>query len=70
VAVRRLFEKCRKGDAIGFSDNMAFVGILSTMLLDELLVRAPDVAVPPPLGREAPVAMVQRRNQAIDQRAG
>jgi len=70
VAVRRLFEKCRKGDAIGFSDNMAFVGILSTMLLDELLVRAPDVAVPPPLRREAPVAMVQRGNQAIDQRAG
>lgn len=30
---RRLFEKCRKGLAIGFKDNMAFVGILSTQLI-------------------------------------
>jgi asparagine synthase (glutamine-hydrolysing) len=37
-AVSRLFEKCRMGRAIGFSDNMAFVGILSTMLLDEAFV--------------------------------
>lgn len=34
-AVQRLFEKCRTGKAIGFSDNMAFVGILSTQLLAE-----------------------------------
>jgi asparagine synthase (glutamine-hydrolysing) len=32
-AVGKLFEKCRAGRAIGFGDNMAFVGILSTMLL-------------------------------------
>ena len=35
AAVGRLFEKCRRGRAIGFADNQAFVGILSTMLLDE-----------------------------------
>ena len=29
---RKLFEKCRAGKAIGFGDNMAFVGVLSTML--------------------------------------
>jgi asparagine synthase (glutamine-hydrolysing) len=38
-AVKRLFEKCRAGRAIGFSDNMAFVGILSTLLLEEAMVR-------------------------------
>jgi len=38
-AVSRLFEKCRSGRAIGFSDNMAFVGILSTMLLDQFFLR-------------------------------
>ena len=30
--VTRLVEKCRTGRAIGFADNMAFVGILSTQL--------------------------------------
>ena len=30
----RLFDKCRRATAIGFADNQAFVGILSTMLLD------------------------------------
>lgn len=40
-ATRRLFEKCRTGRAIGFADNMAFVGILSTLLIDELLLRSP-----------------------------
>ena len=39
VAVGRLFEKCRKGRAIGFGDNMAFVGVLSTMLLHDQFVR-------------------------------
>jgi len=39
VAVNRLFEKCRTGRAIGFGDNMAFVGILSTMIIDETFVR-------------------------------
>ncbi|HVT32737.1 MAG TPA: asparagine synthase (glutamine-hydrolyzing) [Rhodanobacteraceae bacterium] len=38
-AVSRLFEKCRSGRATGFADNQAFVGILSTMLLDEAFVR-------------------------------
>lgn len=38
-ATRRLFEKCRLGRASGFADNMAFVGILSTMLLHEQFVR-------------------------------
>src|SRR6185437_2346144 len=39
LAVGKLIEKCRTGRAIGFSDNMAFVGILSTMLVDELFIR-------------------------------
>jgi len=39
-AVEKLIEKCRSGRAIGFSDNMAFVGILSTMLVDALFVQA------------------------------
>jgi asparagine synthase (glutamine-hydrolysing) len=38
-AVSRLLEKCRGGRAMGFADNQAFVGILSTMLLDEIFVR-------------------------------
>lgn len=38
-AVEKLVAKCRGGRVIGFSDNMAFVGILSTMLVDELFVR-------------------------------
>jgi asparagine synthase (glutamine-hydrolysing) len=41
VAVARLVEKCRTGKAIGFGDNMAFIGILSTMTLhaDFMLAR-------------------------------
>jgi asparagine synthase (glutamine-hydrolysing) len=38
-AVGKLVEKCRTGRAVGFGDNMAFVGILSTMLLHEQMVR-------------------------------
>lgn len=38
-ATGRLFDKCRRGRAIGFADNQAFVGILSTMLLDETFLR-------------------------------
>ena len=41
AAVGRLVDKCRGGKATGFADNQAFVGILSTMLLDETFVRAP-----------------------------
>jgi asparagine synthase (glutamine-hydrolysing) len=35
AAVARLVAKCRAGRAIGFGDNMALVGVLSTMLLHE-----------------------------------
>ena len=35
---KKIFEKCRKGLAIGFKDNMAFVGILSTQLLYNLFI--------------------------------
>jgi asparagine synthase (glutamine-hydrolysing) len=40
AAVGKLVEKCRAGRAVGFGDNMAFVGILSTMLLHEQMVRS------------------------------
>ena len=33
AAVGKLFEKCRTGKALGFGDNIAFVGVLSAMLL-------------------------------------
>jgi asparagine synthase (glutamine-hydrolysing) len=39
VAVGKLLNKCRAGRVIGFSDNMAFLGVLSTMLVDEFFVR-------------------------------
>jgi asparagine synthase (glutamine-hydrolysing) len=38
-AVQRLIEKCLAGRAVGFSDNMAFLGVLSTMLLTEFMER-------------------------------
>ena len=38
VATGKLFEKCRSGRAIGFADNMAFIAILSTMLVHEQFV--------------------------------
>jgi asparagine synthase (glutamine-hydrolysing) len=41
-AVGKLVEKCRSGRATGFGDNMAFVGVLSTMLLHQQFV-APRV---------------------------
>ncbi len=47
AAVGKLVEKCRAGRAMGFADNMAFVGILSTMWIDELFVRGPHVAARP-----------------------
>ena len=43
-AVAKLYEKCRAGRAIGFADNMAFVGILSTMLVDEQFIRPAALA--------------------------
>jgi len=54
VAVGKLVEKCRAGRAIGFADNMAFVGILSTMMLDEQLIRGrAPVATPAPMSAAA-----------------
>ncbi|MBL8523225.1 MAG: asparagine synthase (glutamine-hydrolyzing) [Betaproteobacteria bacterium] len=44
TATGKLFEKCRAGKAIGFADNMAFVAVLSTMLLHEQFVRGAGVA--------------------------
>ncbi len=49
AAVSKLFAKCRAGRAIGFADNMAFVGVLSTMLLHQQYVAA---ATPTPQARE------------------
>ncbi len=39
AAVGRLFDKARAGRVTGFADNQAFVGVLSTMLVDHLFVR-------------------------------
>ncbi len=39
-SVGRLVDKCRAGRAIGFGDNMAFVGILSTMALHDAFIGA------------------------------
>jgi asparagine synthase (glutamine-hydrolysing) len=33
-----LMNKCARGKALGFADNMAFVGILSTMLIDAMFI--------------------------------
>jgi asparagine synthase (glutamine-hydrolysing) len=46
ASVGKLVDKCVKGRAIGFGDNMAFVGILSTMLLDEQFIRRPAGIAP------------------------
>ncbi|PZQ28390.1 MAG: asparagine synthase (glutamine-hydrolyzing) [Stenotrophomonas acidaminiphila] len=52
--VRLLFEKCRNGRAMGFADNQAFVGILSTMLLHDGFIRrrAPLTTPLPATGTE------------------
>jgi asparagine synthase (glutamine-hydrolysing) len=42
VAVARLTEKCRTGKALGFGDNMAFIGILSTMTLHAQYIANPS----------------------------
>jgi asparagine synthase (glutamine-hydrolysing) len=39
TSVGRLVDKCRAGRVVGFADNQAFVGVLSTMLVDEFFVR-------------------------------
>ena len=41
AAVAKLLAKCRAGRAIGFGDNMAFIGVLSTMLLHEQFIEHP-----------------------------
>ena len=51
-AVRRLLAKCRAGRAIGFADNMGFVGVLSTMLLHRQFVHGQ----PPRKREDAPAA--------------
>ena len=45
-AVARLNEKCRAGRALGFGDNMAFVGVLSTMLLHRQFIAPASGAQP------------------------
>jgi asparagine synthase (glutamine-hydrolysing) len=45
MAVAKLLEKCRSGRALGFGDNIAFVGVLSSMLLHQQFV-APTVFHP------------------------
>lgn len=57
AAARKLFEKCRQGRAIGFADNMAFVGILSTMLVDEMFVRGSIAGVLPSTGMALPFSV-------------
>jgi len=47
TAVGKLMQKCRAGRAIGFSDNMAFLAVLSTMLVDDLFIRAPRLTSSP-----------------------
>jgi len=42
AAVGKLVDKCAAGRAVGFGDNMAFVGILSTMLLHEQFIAPPS----------------------------
>jgi asparagine synthase (glutamine-hydrolysing) len=39
TSVGMLVDKCAAGRATGFGDNMAFVGVLSTMLLHEQMIR-------------------------------
>ena len=39
IYTERLVAKCRGNPKIGFKDNMAFIGILSTQLLDQLYLR-------------------------------
>jgi len=41
-----LLDKCRRGRAVGFGDNQAFVGIVSTMLLHDTFIRHRAAAAP------------------------
>ena len=54
AAVTLLVKKCRQSPVLGFKDNMALVGVLSTMLVQEQFVDnfgARAAAVPPPSRR-------------------
>jgi len=46
TAVGKLFQKTRAGRTIGFGDNMAFVGVLSAMLLHDQFVRPATFGAP------------------------
>ena len=39
IRTERLVKKCRGNPATGFKDNMAFIGILSTQILDQMFLR-------------------------------
>jgi asparagine synthase (glutamine-hydrolysing) len=45
-SVSMLLKKCARGKALGFADNMAFVGILSSMLVDEQLIEQSPITLP------------------------
>jgi asparagine synthase (glutamine-hydrolysing) len=63
AAVTRLTNKCRAGRAIGFADNMAFVGILSTMLVDEMYIRQVGTStVEPSKGSTPPAGSAGRQS--------
>lgn len=51
AAVGKLFDKCRAGRATGFADNQAFVGVLSTMLIDQTLRDTASGVTGTPLSR-------------------
>jgi asparagine synthase (glutamine-hydrolysing) len=57
-AVRKLFEKSRSGRTIGFGDNMAFVGILSTMLIDQMFIQGQATSARPAIVPAQPLAAV------------
>jgi asparagine synthase (glutamine-hydrolysing) len=44
ILTESLIKKCRGNPAIGFKDNMAFIGILSTQILDQMFVQDFDVS--------------------------
>ena len=54
AAVSKLMAKCRAGRAIGFGDNMAFVGVVSTMLLHDQFIASNAPAAP---AAEAPASV-------------
>ena len=55
-ATAKLFEKCRAGRAIGFADNMAFVAVLSTMLLHEQFILGHDMGTVGRIPAQPPLA--------------